>query len=272
MRVLRHVALATALVALLAGCGSPGPSIPPLSAPPTWPPGVTTFAFDPAPRYRCGTFTFEPAFLDQVGHAETDEGEMFDVLRAHLGRPGPDYEMLPDTGWVLVGSDDRRAEFLATGSGGLAQVSLEHGQYGWKVSGWGSGCRPLLAMPDGLGSAEWVPSPKHPLPDATTQTLNVLVTERSCANAASSVGRVAGPAIRFEDGRVLVAFGVIPQAGDLFTCPSNPPTPLQIDLGQPIGDRMLVDASTIPYVDVRTIDPTGWWPSYPGERPPHGVP
>lgn len=252
-------ALALAVVALVGGCGSPGPSIPVHPARPTWAPGSTALAFDAAPRYSCGTFPFEPSLLDRIGHAETDTGPLSDALRAHLATAGPDYDMLPDTGWLLVGSDDRRAEFLATGPGAiLGQVSLEHGATGWKVSGWGSGCRPFLDLPDGLGPAEWVVNPKHPAPEATSRTVHVLVTERSCASAASSVGRVVGPAIRFEDDRVLVAFGVIPQVGDAFTCPSNPPTPLEIDLGQPLGNRVLVDASTIPYVEVGTADPLGW--------------
>ena len=67
-----------------------------------------------------------------------------------------------------------------------------------------------------------------------------------------------GTAIRSEEGRVLVAFGVVAQPGNAFNCQSNPPTPIVIDLGQVLGDRALVDAASLPYVDVRTIDPLGY--------------
>lgn len=133
-------------------------------------------------------------------------------------------------------------------------VSLSNGAEGWKVDGWGD-CRLSLVLPPGIGLAEWLPDPDGPTPDAATRAFTALVTERSCASGQPSVGRVVGPAVRREEGRVLVVFGVRPLPGGIQTCQGNPPTPVVIDLGQPLGDRELVDAGQFPYVDVRSVDP-----------------
>jgi hypothetical protein len=178
------------------------------------------------------------------------------VLREHLATPSLEHDFLPDTGWSLVGSDAARAEFIAPSHDDVyGFVIVERGPNGWAVDGWKQ-CRPELVYPDGLGPAVWRPDPDQPEPDGSSKSLHVLVTERSCASGRPSVGRVVGPAVRYEPDRVLVVFGVIPLPGGS-ECPGNPATPAIIEFTEPLGDRELIDASSLPYVDVRTLDPLG---------------
>lgn len=206
-------------------------------------------------RYTCGTFGFDPAFLNRAGNAEQGADPIAAALRAHLAISGPDFDWLPDTGWVLVGADDRRAELITRDqAGSLLNVFLENGGAGWTVTGWG-GCEPSLALPPGLNRADWIPDPEDPAPNAGTRAFMALVRERECASGQSSEGRVVGPVLQFDADRVLVAFGVRALPGGVQTCQGNPSTPMIVDLGQALGDRELIVAGHLPFVDVRDVAP-----------------
>ncbi len=243
------IVLVASLLGVL-GCGGP-------QATPT-PTELAAAAFSLAGdlRYGCGgRFGFDPAVLDQRGNAELGDDPLAAVLRAHLTRTEVDVDWLPDHGWLLVGADERGAQFVARDQlGGLMSVNLENGPDGWQVIGWGE-CRADLILPGHLGLGDWLLDPDEPTPQPTTARFTAMVTERDCASGQSSVGRVVGPEIRFEPGRVLAAFGVVPLPGGIHRCPGNPPTPIVVVLGQPLGDRLLVDAGHLPYEDVRTLDP-----------------
>ena len=237
--------IVVALIGVAMGCEGPASS----------PSGSGTASPELQLRYACGTFAFDPAFLNRGGNAEQGADPIAVALRAHLARPGQDFDSLPDTGWVLVGSDDRRAELITRDqAGSLLNVFLENSPTGWTVTGWG-GCEPSLALPPGLNRADWRPDPEAGLPDAGTVRLKIVVTERECASGQSSEGRIVGPLLLFDGDRVLVAFGVRRLPGDVQTCQGNPPTPMLLDLGQALGDRLLIDAGHLPFVDVREVDP-----------------
>ena len=252
---MRRGLILLALALLLAGCGSSAISSNLLS-PESAPPGGQLLGNQL--RYACGTFVFEPSFLDQRGNVEQGADPVAAALRAPLGLAGPDFDFLPDTGWLLVGADATRAELIAhRADGSLVSVSLENGPSGWRVNGWGD-CQPQLKLPPNLGEASWGLDPAQPVPDAATRSFTALVTERDCASGQPSVGRIVGPAVLKEPGRVLVAFGVSPLGGGFHTCPGNPATPTVVDLGEPLGNRLLIDPSSLPHADVREADPPGF--------------
>ena len=237
-----RTAIAIASLVLLAGCGpSPGASA---GASPT--PG--DFGADDL-QFSCGRFPFGAEILAAPGrNDEDDPNPAAEALRRHLAQPGPDIDFLPDDGWTLAGMDDQLAEFVIVGGDlGMTSVSVENQGGGWKVTGWG-GCQPTIVLAKGLGDAEWAwGGPGIPGPD--TQTFDALVTERSCASGRSSAGRVVGPEIVRADEMVLVMFAVRPLPGLTFTCQSNPSTRVPVDLGEPLGDRQLLDGGRLPFGD-----------------------
>ena len=98
----------------------------------------------------------------------------------------------------------------------------------------------------GLGAAEWTFDPAQPKPDATTQVFDALVTEMSCNSGQPADGRIVGPQIVKTAETVLLTFAIRPRSGDFQTCPSNPSTRIRADLGEPLGNRTLLDGGRVP--------------------------
>jgi hypothetical protein len=93
-------------------------------------------------------------------------------------------------------------------------------------------------------------------PDATT--LALLVTERACASGRSADGRVELLALEETGTEIRLRIGVRPLPGDQ-NCPGNPPTPFDVDLRGPVGDRAILDVGVEPPREI-TLDPaaTPW--------------
>lgn len=104
-----------------------------------------------------------------------------------------------------------------------------------------------LAMTGGCAAqgepALWWPAAGRAIgPD--TQVLEVMVLERECASGQRATGRIKEPKVERDERQVIVTFTVEP-VGEA-TCPSNPPTPHRLDLGEPLGQRQLLDGGTEP--------------------------
>ena len=238
-RLLRLAVVATLVVAVGAGVEAvlpTGPASSDANAP------VAPFDL----RYTCGAFPFAPGLLATgPGDAEQANNPAAAALRAHLAGVGPDIDFLPDAGWHLTGMDARVAEFV-TGGGdlGMKVVLVENGADGWKVANWGD-CQPRIDLAGGLGAAEWAFDPTQPKPGAATQVFDALVTEMSCNGGQPADGRIVGPQIVRSADTVLVIFAVRPRPGG-HTCQSNPSTRIRVDLGEPLGDRKLLDGGRLP--------------------------
>ena len=126
----------------------------------------------------------------------------------------------------------------------MKSVMVDAGAEGWRVTGWGD-CQARRVLPAGLGDADWVLAPDQPPIGPETRTFDALVTERSCASGRSSEGRIAGPDILEVDDLLLVTFAVR-SLGDGGTCQSNPATRVNVDLGEPLGDRRVRDGGALP--------------------------
>jgi hypothetical protein len=196
-----------------------------------------------------GGDVFPVAALAAPPGAEAGAGPQFDALRDGLARMAADEPgMLPSSGWRLVLREPTRYLFMADVSeGGAAdwrhvEVALENGSWRWTGGG---GCNLRVVLGKELGPAEWALDPAFAAPDAATTTLHVLVWERACASGQDATGRVAAPAIEYGADAVVVTFGVRPREGGQ-ECPSNPPTPVVVELVEPLGSRALLDGVTIP--------------------------
>lgn len=112
------------------------------------------------------------------------------------------------------------------------------------LAGCGIGERPLLASGDGdpAGNpAVWFLDPdKMPGPESTA--VKILVGEADCSNGEGAAGNMFPPVVKITDDKVLIGVETRPR-GDA-TCPSHPLAPLTVQLGEPFGQRTLVDANT----------------------------
>jgi hypothetical protein len=103
----------------------------------------------------------------------------------------------------------------------------------------------MRVLPEGLGEATWDLAAGQSIGPETT-TFEALVTERDCASGQPSEGRIVGPNVLPIEGQVLVTFAVRPLGGDVQTCQGNPATRATVTLPEPLGDRRLLDGSTLP--------------------------
>lgn len=76
--------------------------------------------------------------------------------------------------------------------------------------------------------------------DPAATSVEVLVDEQGCTSGAGAEGNTAEPVVEIADGEVRIAVSTFVRRGPQ-ACPGHPLAPLVVDLGQPLGDRALVD-------------------------------
>ena len=101
------------------------------------------------------------------------------------------------------------------------------------------GC--AASAPQRAATATWqLVQPRAVTP--LSQNIHVSVTRLGCASG--KTGSVLAPEVEFESDRILIRTDVAALEG-AYECPSNDAVALAINLGQPIGDRQLVDAACL---------------------------
>lgn len=73
----------------------------------------------------------------------------------------------------------------------------------------------------------------------SSESFTVQVTRDSCNNGVTGV--VSRPSIDFGDTEVVVTFSVEPTTPGTHTCQMNPAVDVAVSMGEPIGDRLLID-------------------------------
>jgi hypothetical protein len=226
------------LLALLAGCGgSASASEAPLPS-----------IIDPdVVGLRCGDGDpFHPALVREPGRAEGDRDPAAGALVEFLG--GPNRAGLPASGWIRVGQLAGEARFIAPSesAGGWFVVKVAAGPTGWTVEDRGR-CEIEVVGPEGVTRADWRLDPAVPRPAGGDRTIHVVLTERACSGGQSPEGRIEPPVISTTEQAVIIAFFVrqVPGGND---CPGNPEFPLEVELPEPLGDRLLLDGGVFPPV------------------------
>jgi hypothetical protein len=74
--------------------------------------------------------------------------------------------------------------------------------------------------------------------------VEILVVEQECTGGRDAAGRVE-VIIEASPDQVRLVAAVQPLDGAQ-PCPDNPPTPVTVNLGEPLGDRTVVDAGRYP--------------------------
>lgn len=221
---------------VLAGCGGSSASVGPLGE----------------PEYACGSLTFSAEELAAALPADDLGADGQAALEGHAMEPidpGEGWRLLAETGSELElireldkpeqggPGDVRSHEFLRVHTvTGVTNVP----DGGWVLDAQGL-CTPRLDL-GSLGPADLALA-EPASPDA--QQIALEVYERACAGGRPADGRVEIVEQELSDEQLRLVVGVQHQDGD-HTCPSNPPTPLTIQLDEPLGDRTVVDASTLP--------------------------
>jgi hypothetical protein len=196
--------------------------------------------------------SFRADVLQGPGGAENGPGPAAGALREHLATNDMEMDFLPDAGWFEASRTDAEALYLApdpAAEGSWAFVTLGQDGGEWKVDGWG-GCALQPDVGPGGEIASFRVAPGVELDPAATE-IAVLVTERACNSGEDAQGRIAVAAIDADDDSVTVTFAVRPRGGGQ-ECPSNPETPFVLELPEPLGERVLLDGSSIPARDAAT--------------------
>jgi hypothetical protein len=205
---------------------------------------------DPADlRYRCGGFPFDAAIFLEPGDDELGTSPAAAALRKYVATPAAKRDGARESGWYLLGADETYAEFVAKAeSDGDEVLQLISVEDGWRTS-FDPVCRPELDLPAAVGLGSWSLDPDAPEPGQQTRVLRVVVEEHTCTSGRPPLGRIVGPLIFPAHDRIHVLFGVRPLDGAQ-TCQRSPSSTVEIDLGEAIGDRSLVDPSYWPLVIV----------------------
>lgn len=112
----------------------------------------------------------------------------------------------------------------------------------------------LRRVPEGLTAAEIALDPAHPAPTPSSRQVELLVTEQACASGRSAVGRVRATVEKTSD-EVRLIIGVARSDAMSNDCQGNPATPFTADLGEPLGDRTLIDATVYPPRELKIYPP-----------------
>lgn len=191
----------------------------------------------------CGGEPFPVAVLDGIGPAPGNDPAA-EALRAHLDMAHVETDWLPDDGWIEATRTDEAVLYLAPavdGSFAMVTIGLDAGR--WSVDGWG-GCQPRPAVDPAVGIAEFRVAPGEGLGPESSE-FDVLVSELACNSGEDARGRILPPQLISDADSVTVVMTVRPRGGGQ-DCPSNPETPFLLQLPEPLGERTLLDGSTIP--------------------------
>ncbi len=92
-------------------------------------------------------------------------------------------------------------------------------------------------------AAVWRIAPKQHLSTSTTR-FKALVTRLECNSGVT--GKVLRPTVKASESTVVVTFAVSRDEDRAGDCQSNEWVPYQVNLGEPLGDRALVDGECLP--------------------------
>lgn len=127
---------------------------------------------------------------------------------------------------------------------GFQTVELVDGAWKWSGSSLGEGCPLTARLPEGLNTVTWELDPAHAL-DPESTMLHLLATERPCVSGQPMGDRFRTPHVVITGTEVRITLAADPPPGDTQTCPGNPTRAVEIDLGMPLGKRVVVDGLAV---------------------------
>ncbi len=195
--------------------------------------------YSPDQLVSCSDVVFPFGALEEIRPLSDD-----DPIRAGIEGFLSDEEgqFWPQEGWhVLYQADDAAHLVALAGDGSMAHMTVDwtDGEWRWSGASLGEACEIEYATPPALGRVDWRLDPAWDGPTPESTTLEVLVTERACASGQPIGDRLVGPQVVMTPTEVRVAFAARPLTGPQ-ECPSNPETPVTVELPVGLGQREVV--------------------------------
>lgn len=146
----------------------------------------------------------------------------------------------PQEDWLVLHESEDSVVLVHAGADLAFQgVELEGGVWKWAGSSATGECPLRTRVAAGMNTVAWRFDVEAPTASSTSFT--VLVNERECVSGKAIGDRLLGPEIVMTEETVYIAFAATPPAEPEQTCPGNPEQPVNIDLGEPLGDRTIED-------------------------------
>jgi hypothetical protein len=238
---LRRVGIRAALsgcVLVLASCGSV-------------PAGGTASeaSLQPTPeediQVECTDIPFPGERLVAAPGAETGSDGPAAALRAFLATS--EQETFPRSGWIKVVQTGDTAQFVAHDSQmGLDLVALHLRNGQWKPYHIGE-CRLRPAIGGGLFAGSWWLATGTSL-EPGDHVFDAFASEFGCRVGPPRPAAVGDPVVAHRSDQVKI---VVPVQRDVNVDCATGPTAIRIDIGEPLGNRRLVDAAEFPPRDAR---------------------
>lgn len=257
--VQRGLGLVAAAVFLMAACSREVPSDRPVSAAPA--PSIVVTPTSPTPTLdsaasfvplptaptmssesggelliACDGPPFSTSLFDQPADAESNPHPAAAYFRSmdveSVGMYAPVTE-----GWWMMPDTPTQVWFLARFSDEwFVYYRVDFGAEGWTSNRSGE-CTLTPASPrQDLSDATWELDPEGAPLDASSTTVDVLVTERVCTGGATLADRLLRPAVIYGPESVMVIVGATLDGGPV-ECPADLDVPLRVMLREPLGDR-----------------------------------
>jgi hypothetical protein len=106
-------------------------------------------------------------------------------------------------------------------------------------------CRLTVVPPQGTSTGSWSLDPAFGAPGPTDTIVHVLVQEIVCASGRPPGARVRAPIVTLGADAVTITFFVDELPGGQ-ECPGAPPSPIEVVLAEPLGERVLRDGGAFP--------------------------
>lgn len=155
----------------------------------------------------------------------------------------------PEGGWLpgleYWGMAEKTDDLMVLGASragdGCYEATFEKDREGrWSPTGWGGGGSVQANLP-GYGVGTWTIGFDI---DESSPVLTIDVTEMACANGEAPDGRAVVPVVDETGDAVVITVFIEPVEGGA-SCPGNPSFELDVELPSPLGDRSLIDGSTM---------------------------
>lgn len=200
-----------------------------------------------SPLVMCSGETFRYRALLRPPGAERASSEPALALQAYLADGG---WRLPRRGWKVLVERDTEVLFGLRGpvrwsdTPEVVTVYVHRGDGGEWLVARVSSCDAPLRTRHGTFAHPWRLQPGRKL-SRRTRVLRLRVSELFCSNGASPAGRIEEPLILYGRRYVRIAIFVRPVFGG-GNCQSSPEARYTLRLAEPLGDRRLLNAGTVP--------------------------